>query len=29
VMDTADIAPFCETLLAGIRELREQQASAA
>lgn len=29
VMDPADIAPFCETLLAGIRELREQQASAA
>jgi glutamate-1-semialdehyde 2,1-aminomutase len=29
VMDTADVAPFCETLLRGIRELREQKASAA
>jgi glutamate-1-semialdehyde 2,1-aminomutase len=29
VMDTADVAPFCETLLNGIRELREQEASAA
>ena len=29
VMDTADVAPFCETLLSGIRELREQKASAA
>ena len=29
VMDTADVAPFCETLLSGIRELREQTASAA
>jgi glutamate-1-semialdehyde 2,1-aminomutase len=29
VMDTADVAPFCETLLAGILELREQTASAA
>ena len=29
VMDTADVAPFCETLLSGIRELREQEASAA
>jgi len=29
VMDTADVAPFCETLLGGIRELREQKASAA
>jgi len=29
VMDTADVAPFCETLLSGIRKLREQQASAA
>lgn len=28
-MDTADVAPFCETLLRGIRELREQKASAA
>ena len=29
VMDTSDVAPFCETLLNGIRELREQKASAA
>jgi len=29
VMDTADVAPFCETLLSGIRELRERKASAA
>lgn len=29
VMDTADVAPFCETLLRGIRELREKKASAA
>ena len=29
VMDTADVASFCETLLRGIRELREQKASAA
>jgi glutamate-1-semialdehyde 2,1-aminomutase len=29
VMDTGDVAPFCETLLSGIRELREQKASAA
>ncbi len=29
VMDTADVASFCETLLSGIRELREQKASAA
>jgi glutamate-1-semialdehyde 2,1-aminomutase len=29
VMDTVDVAPFCETLLRGIRELREQKASAA
>ncbi len=29
VMDSADVAPFCETLLSGIRELREQKASAA
>ena len=29
VMDSADVAPFCETLLSGIRELREQEASAA
>ena len=29
VMDTADVAPFCDTLLRGIRELREQKASAA
>lgn len=29
VMDTADVAPFCETLLNGIRELREREASAA
>ena len=29
MMDTADVAPFCETLLSGIRELREQKASAA
>jgi glutamate-1-semialdehyde 2,1-aminomutase len=28
-MDAADVAPFCETLLRGIRELREQKASAA
>ncbi len=28
-MDSADIAPFCETLLAGIKALREQKASAA
>jgi glutamate-1-semialdehyde 2,1-aminomutase len=28
-MDTADVAPFCETLQSGIRELREQKASAA
>lgn len=29
VMDTTDVAPFCETLLGGIRRLREQKASAA
>ena len=29
VMDTADVAPFCDTLLSGIRQLREQKASAA
>ena len=29
VMNSADVAPFCETLLGGIRELREQKASAA
>jgi len=29
VMDAGDVAPFCETLLNGIRELREQKASAA
>lgn len=29
VMDTADVAPFCDTLLRGIRELREEKASAA
>jgi glutamate-1-semialdehyde 2,1-aminomutase len=29
VMDTADVAPFCETLLNGIKALREQEASAA
>ncbi len=29
VMDSADVAPFCETLLAGIKALREQKASAA
>ncbi|MEM9208259.1 MAG: aminotransferase class III-fold pyridoxal phosphate-dependent enzyme [Pseudomonadota bacterium] len=29
VMDESDIAPFCETLEAGIRELREQQSTAA
>lgn len=29
VMDTADIAPFCETLLNGIKDLREREASAA
>jgi glutamate-1-semialdehyde 2,1-aminomutase len=29
VMDTADVAPFCETLLNGIKELREREASAA
>jgi glutamate-1-semialdehyde 2,1-aminomutase len=28
-MDQADVAPYCETLLNGIRELREQKASAA
>ncbi len=28
-MDSADVAPFCETLLAGIKALREQKASAA
>jgi hypothetical protein len=29
VMDAADVAPFCDTLLSGIRALREQEASAA
>lgn len=29
VMDSADIAPFCETLQDGIRDLRDSQASAA
>ena len=29
VMDESDVAPFCETLESGIRELREQQSSAA
>jgi len=28
VMDTGDVAPFCETLLSGIRALRERKASA-
>lgn len=29
VMGAADVAPFCDTLLNGIKELREQRASAA
>lgn len=29
VIDESDIAPFCETLESGIRELRDQHASAA
>jgi hypothetical protein len=27
--DSADVAPFCETLERGIRELRDRKASAA
>ncbi len=29
VMDESDVAPFCETLESGIRELRQQQSTAA